>query len=397
MSLTGNDPAEQDPVARLLATPLHRRTLLRAGLLGGAGLLAAALVGCGDDDEVELSGTVSIISYPDYFYPELLSGFKEETGVDLNPVGLAGVEELYNKLKTSGSSDFDIADISDDFFPLFVADGLVEPLDPRTLPSGYGGDLYPFWFEYAPYQVDGTLAGLPLITDVHGPCYRPDKVESAPTSWGVLFDPTYKGRVGWRGNPRILSYMAMSMGIETRGSERGHPGTRHLEPDELKEVTAAVIAAKKAVNPIIVPSLTDALGLFIRDEVDVGYGATTFPVLSPERGGPAVEFIKPSPPERVEAGSSFFVLMKDAKNRDGAIAFLDFLTWPENRVEMSLMTGYCSPSPEANRLLTERGYGDRLTAMQCAQMDQVIPNAIPFSPASDVDAWAKAWAEVQAA
>ena len=41
------EPTREEP----FALTLHRRTLIRGGLLGGLGLAAAALIGCGDDDD----------------------------------------------------------------------------------------------------------------------------------------------------------------------------------------------------------------------------------------------------------------------------------------------------------------------------------------------------------
>ena len=49
------DPAREEP----FAVTLHRRTLLRGGLLGGVGLAAAALIGCGGDDDDDAGSTTT--------------------------------------------------------------------------------------------------------------------------------------------------------------------------------------------------------------------------------------------------------------------------------------------------------------------------------------------------
>jgi len=36
---------------KVIGTRLSRRSALRGGVIGGAGLVAAALIGCGDDDD----------------------------------------------------------------------------------------------------------------------------------------------------------------------------------------------------------------------------------------------------------------------------------------------------------------------------------------------------------
>ena len=49
------EPTREAP----FALTLHRRTLLRGGLLGGLGLTAAALIGCGGDDDDDDSGATT--------------------------------------------------------------------------------------------------------------------------------------------------------------------------------------------------------------------------------------------------------------------------------------------------------------------------------------------------
>ena len=43
--------SEEHKNGRWWTTSVSRRNILRGGLLGGAGLAAAALIGCGDDDD----------------------------------------------------------------------------------------------------------------------------------------------------------------------------------------------------------------------------------------------------------------------------------------------------------------------------------------------------------
>ena len=50
-----SDEARNEPFAFMI----HRRTLLRGGLLGGVGLAAAALIGCGGDDDDDDDGTAA--------------------------------------------------------------------------------------------------------------------------------------------------------------------------------------------------------------------------------------------------------------------------------------------------------------------------------------------------
>ena len=64
---------------------------------------------------------------------------------------------------------------------------------------------------------DGKVYAIPYAFDSIGLIYDTDKVKPAPTSWNVLWDPKYKGKVlGYDNGEHNFSFTALDHG--RRGS-----------------------------------------------------------------------------------------------------------------------------------------------------------------------------------
>ena len=62
---------------------------------------------------------------------------------------------------------------------------------------------------------DGKVYAIPYAFDSIGLIYDTDKVKPAPTSWKVLWDPKYKGKVlAYDNGEHNFTFTALTMGIE---------------------------------------------------------------------------------------------------------------------------------------------------------------------------------------
>ena len=62
---------------------------------------------------------------------------------------------------------------------------------------------------------DGKVYAIPYAFDSIGLIYDTDKVKEAPTSWNVLWDPKYTGKVlGYDNGEHNFSFTALTMGID---------------------------------------------------------------------------------------------------------------------------------------------------------------------------------------
>lgn len=93
-------------------------------------------------------------------------------------------------------------------------------------------------------RYDGTVYAIPYISNADSMAYLPDELGFTPTSWEVLFDSQFKGRVAMQDDfgPTLTTtaiYLKQSGKVEI-----GDPSD--MEPDEIKAVCQFLIDKKKA-------------------------------------------------------------------------------------------------------------------------------------------------------
>src|SRR3954449_3540904 len=75
----------------------------------------------------------------------------------------------------------------------FAQSGLVQPWDPKLIPSFK--NLNPFMVKAG--QANGKQYGIPADWGFDAVLYRSDRVHPKAKSWSLLFDERYKGRIAW--------------------------------------------------------------------------------------------------------------------------------------------------------------------------------------------------------
>ena len=73
----------------------------------------------------------------------------------------------------------------------FISNGLLIPLDSNNIP-GYS-DLIPELRDAEYLRKENDVFGIPICQGVYGLAYNVERMEPAPTSWRVLWDPEHKG------------------------------------------------------------------------------------------------------------------------------------------------------------------------------------------------------------
>lgn len=173
----------------------------RSGRIGaGISLIAAtslALVGCSTDAEPDTedaaySGTLVVASFGGSFDEALLEvvaePFEMKFGVDVEVV-TALTSEVMASLQAQGAgSGYDVVQFSGGQETQAFDLGLLAELDSDIVMNAQDADP-------AAERVDGKIAPA-YAFNTTGIIYNTDVITEAPTSWDVLADPKYKGKVG---------------------------------------------------------------------------------------------------------------------------------------------------------------------------------------------------------
>jgi spermidine/putrescine transport system substrate-binding protein len=217
---------ETDPGGRQLARPLAlaegraltRRELVRRGggaamlLCGGPALLAACGGGGGGSEAAattggtqtggSISGTIDFFSWegydlPDKYFPTM-KAWKQDNNVQIRASYIGSHDDIQAKIKSGGGEGIDLITYGQQYKPLYSKDQLniLSPLNPDELPNLK--NLFPFFAsDVGNYWVDadGTRTGVPTFWLALALTYDSAEFSSAPTTYDVLLDPKYKGKV----------------------------------------------------------------------------------------------------------------------------------------------------------------------------------------------------------
>ena len=356
----GEDPrkerAMRETAARIDRMILSRRELLKKGGLGlvAVGAVPALLAACGGGGDggtttaaeepaatapattaaatteeaattVEAtvpaaSGTIDFLSWEGYDLPDPMKAWKQENGVKIQPTYIGNHNDIEAKLKASGNAEgYDLITYYQGFKPLYAELQILSPIDPTKIPNLAG--LFPFFAsDERNFWVDpdGTRTGVPWTFGSQGIQYDEAAIPDPPTSWDMLLDPKYKGKVvvvdDTAGN--------FALGSHILGYDAGA-----LTPDQFEEVKdylSQVIAQTKGVAP----SYGDYTTRFASGDVVLGFlGWQAVNTFAKDAGKDTVKMSFPD-----EGGISFcdsYAIPPGADNVDTVDAWINEVLDPQ--------------------------------------------------------------------
>jgi spermidine/putrescine transport system substrate-binding protein len=263
-----------------------------------------------DADITEQSLTVQI--WADYYPEDLAERFEEETGVPVTIVNHATNEEAVAKLTASSDPGVDVAFVSGQYAQALAEQGLLQELDKSLIPNE--DNLYP---EAGDLAYDpGNVYSLPYAWGTTGLCYRPDLTGYDPTSWNDLLDPKpeVEGKTTMLSTERWLALPALkSLGYSVNSDD----------PAELEEVKAQLLETKPTLLAFDDTTFYEKLITGEASLVEAWDGWCNYAIAE----SPETKFVVP------DEGSDLWVdtmtVLKSSKNKEAAMAFLNFILEPE--------------------------------------------------------------------
>jgi len=287
-------------------------------------------------------GVVNVFNWEDYISQEALDLFTEETGITVNYMNFTTSEDMIVKVRNSPSS-FDVVFPSDYMIERMISEDLLSPIDFANVPN----------FQYIETSLqnptyDPTNAySVPYMWGTVGILYNKTMVSEPVTSWGALFDTQYANNVFMIDSIRdclgvTLKYLGYSM------------NTR--DPLELNAAKELLIKQKQEgiVKAYQVDETKDKMVAGEAALAMVWSGDAQYAIdLNPD-----LAYVVP------DEGSNIWVdgmvITKDAKNKENAEKFIDFMCRPDIAKLNCEEIWYSSPNTEAIQLMGEE-YSDNLT------------------------------------
>jgi spermidine/putrescine transport system substrate-binding protein len=279
-----------------------------------------------DEGSGDVSGRLTIATWPNYHDPDVIERFTDETGVDVT-VNVYGSTEEMEALLRGGSSGIDILMPTHYAVPAWIEDGLLAEIDHDRL----GVDLS----DWNPLFVDqgfdpGNRYSIPKNWGTTGIIYSPDTGDPV-TSWTDFFD---RADDNLAGRSVIVDHQISTIGSAAVALGYDLNTTDEGELAEIEELLTTLKPDLWAITSDVQPPLRNGDSwssmAWTGDGVQVVRDNPEYVYVIPDDGG--------------ELWVDNWTIAADAPNPDAAYAFLEFILRPENS---AADTDYCL-FPHAN-------------------------------------------------
>jgi spermidine/putrescine-binding protein len=373
--------------------PVTRRQALRAGALGVTGMYVAA---CGSSGTTGGSSSASSSAavapssaktpvtlnwetWNDHYLSQQIAAVKKATGIAARPSLESDDSDGYLKVKQAGGQ-YDIVSTDALWAPKFFKDGLTESFDIDSIQVS--SQLYsiakqvPFW------KAGGGYLVYPNGWSSVNIYYNPKFVSPAPTSWEVLTEAKYAGKVVAENQPTDLMAMA---GLATGAKQPYGMTTAEISraADFLKSAKPAFLKLVSQ-NSDSVRALADGSAWMALENL-----GTDFRVKA--AGGPIVK--EATPKEGVVGWIDGEQMVKASPHKNRFEQFLNGMEQANWVAQNFLVNGRPLFNEKAYKILVNQGHKERADLLWYNQPDKALQMTLK-GPSGNVQAYIDAFNQV---
>lgn len=296
-------------------------------------MVLTILTGCGggaDDGK-----TLYVYCFGDYFDPELVYEFEEETGykvvVDLFDTN----EEMYPVIKNN-SADYDAICASDYMIERLMAENLLAEIDYANVPnqSNIADNIKPFMEAFDP----GMKHSVPHTWGTYGIMYNKKMIKEAVDSWDVLWDEQYADKMVMPNSLRECYMIA--------AKKLGYSINTTVET-EVKDMTDLLMKQK----PLVYSFANDSARELMIGESAAMAVITSGEVIYSKEYNEDLEFVIPK--EGTEVWTDCWAIPATAKNKAAAEAWINFMLDGDVAETNFEYLTYAIPNKEIDDLVDE--------------------------------------------
>ena len=211
---------------------------------------------------------MNIWTWPEYWAPSNLRGFKKATGTTVNIASYTSSDEMYSKLTTAAGAQYDIAIPDCGWLPVMASKGVLQKIDHSRVAYSRIAKQYLGFAEdpHNEYSVPKDYASTGVV-------YDPGAVGGKIVTWMDYFDamkkPGATGKVDWPAEPAEIDGLGIahlwangrrSQGLEHSDRSGPQAGLRVLHLSLVKHVHAFNDFETSAVanGSVVAASMTNA-------------------------------------------------------------------------------------------------------------------------------------------
>ena len=278
---------------------------------------------------------VIVYNWGEYLDPEVLTLFEEETGIHVIYEEYETNEIMYPKIQ-SGAIAYDLVCPSDYMIQRMIENDLLAEINFDNIPNIENiGDTY--MEQSREFDKDNAYS-VPYCWGTVGILYNRTMVEEPIDSWAVLWDEQYANNILMQDSVRDafavpLKYLGYSL--------------NSTDLDELTEAKELLIKQKPFVQAYVIDQVRDKM---IGGEAALGVIYSGEAIFT-QSENPDLEYVLPKEGSNVWIDS--WVIPKNAKNKENAEAFINFLCRPDIALMNFEYITYSTPNEAARALIED--------------------------------------------
>lgn len=282
-----------------------------------------------------------VYNWSEYMPDSVLKDFTKETGIQVKYSTYDSNEAMYAKVKTIGTSSYDIIVPSTYFVNKMSRENLLVKLDKSKLPNYKNLDTK---LLSKPFDPNNDYS-IPYLWGSTGISYNANSVKEPIDSWNNLWNSEYKNNVLLNDDMREVFGMALK--ILGYSSNSTNP----------KEIEEAYKKLREILPNVKMFYSESQKQVYLNEEVRIGMNFNGEGFMANEENE-AIKYIYPK--EGALLWIDSLVIPKGAKNIDNAHVFINYLLKPEVSQVISEEIGYPSPNAKTLELLDEKTRNNRI-------------------------------------
>ena len=293
------------------------------------------------ESQGKTDNVVNVYNWGEYIDPEVITEFQQETGIKVVYDMFETNEEMYPVIEAGGVL-YDAVCPSDYMIEKMMQNHLLAEIDFKNIPNikEIGKEYMEMCAEFDP----GNRYMVPYTTGTVGILYNKRMLDELgvpyPTKWADLWNPKLKGEILMQDSVRDAFMVALK--------KEGH-SMNTVDDKELDEAMKDLIDQKPLVQAYVVDQVRDKM---IGEEAAVGviYSGEILYVQG-ELEGTDVEVDYVIPEEGTNLWVDGWVIPKNAKHKENAEKWINFLCRPDIAAKNFEYITYTTPNVGALKLL----------------------------------------------
>ena len=152
-------------------------------------------------------GALSLIAWTGYAQPQWVTPFTKATGCRVSTKYANTSSEMVSLMINGGNHQYDLVSASGDADLRLIYGGNVKPVNIKLIPSW--ANFHPFLKSPSFNTINGVHYGVSYEFGPNVLLYSKKQFPTAPTSWSVLYNKAYKGKITVPNNPIQIADAAL--------------------------------------------------------------------------------------------------------------------------------------------------------------------------------------------